>query len=133
MSASLWRSWRAPGKKALSPFPPVEEGVKQEITPSQKLWAEVFGLVGIPELDEGKVLAVVDSLPGRQRLVVRLRFGFGGRPLSLEKIGKRLPRAGGSQGVSRETARLELKQALRTLRRPRYRRSLEDARKGCQW
>lgn len=100
-----------------------------DLTPAQALWAELFGLRGIPELDERKVLEMVDSLPERRRLVVRLHFGFGKRrPLSQEAIGKRLPRAGGGTGVSREIVRRELDKALSELRRPRLKRAWMEAR-----
>lgn len=103
--------------------------MKREPTPSQRLWAEVFGLVGIPGLDEKKVLALVGSLPQREKLAVRLRFGFEGRPLSLDRIGRRLPRVDGGTGVSREIVRRELGKALRRLGRADYRQKWEEARR----
>ncbi|MDP2954029.1 MAG: hypothetical protein Q8O76_12025, partial [Chloroflexota bacterium] len=105
--------------------------MNRKLSASQKLWVEVFGLPGIPEVDEARVLAIVDSLPQRQALAVRLRFGFGGqRPLSLQKAGLRLARLrSGSMGVSRETARLEIKAALRRLRSAGLRRTWQEARR----
>ena len=103
---------------------------RASLTPSQRLWAELFGLLGIPELDEGKVLSIVDSLPAREGLVVRLRFGFGSRPLTLEKVGGRLPRTSGGMGVSREIVRRELERALKRLRHPRRWQAWQDARRS---
>lgn len=98
------------------------------LTPSQRLWGEVFGLEGIPKLDEKKVLTLLSSLPHREDLAVRLRFGFQGHPRTLEKVGKKLSRAGGKVGVSREMARLILESALRYLRHPSRRKVWEEAR-----
>jgi len=92
------------------------------LTPSQSLWVEAFGRPGkyAPDLDSAKVEAMIDSLPdSREKLAVRLRFGFEGTPATLEEIGKRLPRADGTLGVSRETARKILAVAMRHLRRRR--------------
>lgn len=101
----------------------------QELTPSQRLWLEVFGLRGLPELDQKKVARIVDSLPSRERTVVRLKFGFEGQPLTLREIGKELIRADtGEIGVSKEIARLELKKAIRRLRHPRWRTAWEEAK-----
>ena len=104
--------------------------MKRSGTASQRLWAEAFG-PSVPELDEAKVLAIVDRLPQHQGLTVRLRFGFGGRrPLSLEQLARRLPRLNSSKvGVSRETARLELKTALRRLRSHGLSRAWQEAGK----
>lgn len=101
------------------------------MTPSQRLWVAVFGRPGeqAPALDREKVSAVVDSLPDmRERMVVRLHFGFDEAPLTMEQIGKRLPRADGGLGVTRETARKILTMALRHLRHSKRRRSWEEAR-----
>ena len=100
-----------------------------KLTPSQRLWLEVFGVYGLPKLDEGKVLAIVDRLPQRERMAVRLRFGFEGKKLTLGEIGERLNRADRRKltGVSREIARLELKKALRRLGYPKCRKAWEEA------
>ena len=100
----------------------------QELTPSQRVWAEVFGLKGLPELDEHRVLAIVNRLPRREATVVRLRFGFQGVPLTYDGIGRQLPRADGKTGVSREIARQELRKALRRLRRPQWHRDWDEAK-----
>ena len=103
----------------------------KELMPLQRLWAEVFGRPGeqVPPLDRGKVLAIVDGLPDeRERIAVRLRFGFDEAPLTMEQIGKRLPRADGSLGVTRARARAILAMALRHLRHSSRRRSWEEAR-----
>jgi hypothetical protein len=101
--------------------------MKQDLTPSQRLWGDLFGLRGIPELDEGQVLALVDGLPGRCPRAVRLRYGLGCRPHTMEKVGRRLPRKGGGVGVSREIVRRELKRATRLLRHPSRRGSWQEA------
>lgn len=98
------------------------------LTASQKLWGEVFGLAGIPELDEKKVLSLVAGLPEREALAVRLRYGFKGRPLSLDRVKEKLPRADGRIGLSREMTRLILRRAIRILRHPRRCQDWEEAR-----
>ena len=101
----------------------------RKLTSSQMLWAELFGLTGIPDLDRNKVLAIVDSLPERQRKAVRLRFGFNSHRLSRESTGKKLTRFDGKEGVSRETARYILNTALENLKEPGYRRAWKEARR----
>jgi DNA-directed RNA polymerase sigma subunit (sigma70/sigma32) len=101
--------------------------MKRDLTPSQRLWGDLFGLRGIPELNEAKVMALVDALPGRCPQVVRLRYGLGCRPLTMERVGRRLPRKGGGMGVSREIVRRELKRATRLLRHPSRRGSWQEA------
>lgn len=101
----------------------------QQLTPGQRLWIEVFGIYGLPKLDERKVLAIIDQLTRRQARVIRLRFGFSGIPLTYDDIGRQLPRIDGELGVSRETARLELKKAIRHLRSPKWRREWDEAKK----
>jgi DNA-directed RNA polymerase sigma subunit (sigma70/sigma32) len=103
--------------------------MKRDLTPAQRLWAEVFGLRGIPELDEDKVKALVDGLPGRCPQVVRLRYGFGCRALTMDRVGRRLTRRDGRVGVSREIVRRELKRAIRLLRHPSRRHVWEAARR----
>ncbi|MDD4986016.1 MAG: sigma factor-like helix-turn-helix DNA-binding protein [Dehalococcoidales bacterium] len=93
-----------------------------KLVPSQRLWVEVFGIVGLPTLDNDQVLTIINRLPQREAITVKLKFGFEGKPLTLRQIGKSLPRADGDIGVSREMARLLLNQALRRLRNPRWRR-----------
>ena len=102
----------------------------QKLTPSQRLWVEVFGIYGLPKLDEKKVLAIVDGLPLREAAVVKLRFGFKEKSLTLKEIGKRLNRADRLKlvGVSREIARLELKKALHRLRQTKWRKVWEEAK-----
>jgi hypothetical protein len=107
------------------------KGMKRELTPSQELWAAVFGGAGeqVPALDREKVLAIVDSLSdSHERIAVRMRFGFDEAPLTMEQIGQRLPRADGSLGVSRQRARMILAKALRHLRHPKRRPAWEKAR-----
>lgn len=101
----------------------------KSLTPSQKLWGEVFGLAGIPELDEKKVLFLVSKLPPREALAVRLRYGFQGRPRTLKEVGERLPRAFSCRmGVCRETARHMLAMARIHLRHYSRRRDWEECR-----
>ena len=94
------------------------EKMWRHLTPEQRLWSEVFGFnpQGIPDLDGARVRAMVDALPNREAQAVRLRFGFGGRPQSLQKVATQLPRVNGTVGVSREIVRRELERALRRLR-----------------
>ena len=101
--------------------------MRQELTPSQKLWIEVFGVYGLPRLDERKVLAIVAKLPQRQAQAVRLRYGFDGLPLSFEHLRRLLPRADGKIGVSKELARLEVRIAIHYLRQPGKRKAWQEA------
>jgi DNA-directed RNA polymerase sigma subunit (sigma70/sigma32) len=101
--------------------------MRQELTPSQRLWVEAFGIYGLPKLNENKVLAILDSLPKRQQQAVRLRFGFGGVPLSFENLRRVLPRADGKMGVSKELARLEVRRAIHYLRQPSKRKAWQEA------
>lgn len=101
--------------------------MRQNLTPSQKLWIDVFGVYGLPRLDETKVLAIVGSLPKRQQQAVRLRYGFGGVPLSFENLRRVLPRADGRIGVSKELARLEVRRAIYHLRQPNKRKAWQEA------
>ena len=100
----------------------------EKLTPSQRLWVEAFGIYGLPKLDESKVLAILSKLPQRQQLAVKLRFGFGGAPLSFEKLRWQLIRVDGSMGVSKEMARLEVRRAMRYLRHPGRRKLWDEAR-----
>jgi hypothetical protein len=101
--------------------------MRQRLTPSQELWVETFGIYGLPLLDERKVLAIVAQLPQRQAQAVRLRFGFGGVPLSFENLRRVLSRADGRMGVSKELARLEVRRAIHSLRQPSKRRLWQEA------
>lgn len=61
---------------------------------------------------------MMSSLTPREARVVRMRFGFDGRPaMSLEEVGDKI-------GVTRERARQIVQQALRKLRHPRHTRRL---------
>lgn len=94
---------------------------KPGLSASERLWLEVFGPRGLPGLDEDKVLAIIAGLSEREQTVVRLRFGFGGhRPRSFESMGRKL-------SLSRETVRLNFKQAIRHLRHPSRRKAWEEA------
>jgi hypothetical protein len=100
----------------------------EKLTPSQRLWVELFGIYGLPKLNEDKVLAILDNLPKRQKLAVKLRFGFNKAPLSFEKLRWELSRADGNTGVSKELARLEVRKAIHHLRQPSKRRMWEEAK-----
>jgi hypothetical protein len=100
----------------------------EKLTPSQRLWVEVFGIYGLPKLDEGKVLAIIGRLPKRQQLAVKLRFGFDEASLSFERIGRQLTRTDGKMGISKELARLEVRRAIRYLGHPGKRKLWEDAK-----
>lgn len=99
-----------------------------KLTPSQRLWIEAFGLLGLPRLDNSKVLVIVDHLPWREAITIKLKYGFEGEPQTLKQIGKYLPRIDGGVGVSKEMSRLLLNQALRRLRNPRWRHCWEEAK-----
>lgn len=103
--------------------------MKHNLAPSQRLWIEVFGVYGLPRLDERKVLDIVAQLPQRQAQAVRLRFGFKGTPITYEELRRVLFRLDGKGSISRETARLEIKRALRALRRPKWKQQWEVAKK----
>jgi len=95
---------------------------KRDLTPAEKLWIEVFGHRGLPELDDRKVADIINSLPDRERLVVYMRFGRNQYGQSFRSIGEKL-------SLSRETVRLILKQALCHLKHPSRRKAWEEARK----
>jgi hypothetical protein len=103
--------------------------MRRKLTPSQRLWTEVFGLYGLPKLDGTRVLAIADRLLSGEARAMRLSFGFEGDPLSYEELSKKLLRCDGRQGVARETTRLEVKRAIRHLRRPSWRKDWDGARK----
>jgi RNA polymerase primary sigma factor len=72
------------------------------------------------QLLKEQVEAVLDSLTGRERRVLRLRFGLeDGRARTLEEVGKEF-------GVTRERIRQIEAQALRKLRHPSRARKLRD-------
>ena len=99
-----------------------------KLTPGQRLWVEVFGIYGLPRLDEEKVLAIINRLPRRQQLAVKLRFGFDGASLSFEQLRRQLRRSDGRLGGSKELARLEVRRAMRYLGHPGKRRLWEEAK-----
>ena len=101
--------------------------MRQKLTPSQELWVETFGIYGLPRLDERKVLTIVSQLPERQAQAIRLRFGFGGAPLSFEHLRRVLTRADGRMGVSKELARLEVRKAIHSLRQSSKREAWQEA------
>jgi len=100
----------------------------EKLTPSQRLWVEVFGIYGLPQLDESKVLVLIGLLPKRQQMAVKLRFGFDGSSLSFERLSHQLIRTDGNMGVSKELARLEVRRAIRYLRHPGKRKLWEKAK-----
>ncbi len=73
-------------------------------------------------LGEEALHRAIETLPERQREVIKLRYGLGGDadPKSLEEIGRRL-------GVTRERVRQIESQALRRLATERELQSLRDA------
>jgi hypothetical protein len=104
------------------------ERLWQKLTPGQRLWVEVFGVYGLPKLDEAKVMTIINRLPKRQQMAVKLRFGFDCTALSFEKLRLQLLRSDGRMGVSKELARLEVRRAIRYLGHPGKRRLWEEAR-----
>ncbi|MBT9147950.1 MAG: RNA polymerase sigma factor RpoD [Syntrophomonadaceae bacterium] len=95
---------------------------KQDLTSAEKLWIEVFGPRGLPELDERKVEDIVENLSARERLVVHLRFTGSKRQRPFSSIGGKL-------SLSRETVRLNFRQAIRHLRHSSRRQAWEEAKK----
>ena len=92
--------------------------MRHKLTPGQKLWIEVFGVYGLPKLDDDKVLAIVDQLPLRHAQAVRLRFGLDdGRSRTLKEAGQAL-------GLSAERVRQLEAAALNKLREPGQQRLL---------
>ena len=74
----------------------------------------------LQQLLKEQVEAVLDSLSGRERRVLQLRFGLeDGRPLTLEEVGKEF-------NVTRERIRQIEAKALRKLRHPSRSRKLKD-------
>ena len=68
----------------------------------------------------GELARVIETLPEREALIVRLRFGlYDGRPRTLEETGRHL-------GLTRERIRQLEKQALTRLRHPSTTRQLLD-------
>ena len=97
-------------------------------TPAQKLWTAVFGCRDAPDLQEDKVRAIVGSLPDeRERLVVLLRYGFEGGHYTMRQIGRLIPRANGSTGVSRPMATRLLRRGVRRLQQSARRQAWKDA------
>jgi len=103
--------------------------MRRKLTPGQRLWTEVFGLYGLLKLDGTGVLAMVDRLPSGEARAIRLSFGFEGAPLSYEEPSKKLLGCDGRQGVARETTCLEVRRAIRHLRRPSWRKDWDGTRK----
>lgn len=100
------------------------------LTPSQRLWLQVFGVTELPSFDQKKVMPIIESLPDREKTVVKLKLGFEGEPLTFRQIGMRLNRADGKDitGVSKEIARQEFKRAMRRLRNPAWHQVWKEAK-----
>ncbi len=85
-------------------------------SPSQRLWAAVFGPGAVPCLKEARVLELVEGLGDtRGQQVLLLRYW---KRKSLQEIADALPRADGSPGVSKERVRQIHARALRRLKHP---------------
>ena len=68
----------------------------------------------------GLSVGVIDTLPEREALIVRMRFGlYDGRPHTLDEIGRHV-------GLTRERIRQLEKSALAQLREPEARAQLLD-------
>jgi RNA polymerase primary sigma factor len=85
--------------------------IEDETSPSPSDTAEI-------NLLRESLSQMMGCLTPREARVVRMRFGFDGRPaMSLEEVGDKI-------GVTRERARQIVQQALRKLRHPRHTRRL---------
>lgn len=76
--------------------------------------------ITVQDILEERVHAMLEALPHREALVLRLRYGLeGGKVHTLKEIG-------GKMGITRERVRQIEAQALRRLRQPGARRELQD-------
>ena len=93
------------------------------LTPAQKLYCAILGettdITNMPAISTEQAENAISSLGLREQEVIRLRFGFKGKRLTLEQVGMVLPRADGGIGVSRERVRQIEAKALRKLRHPK--------------
>ena len=118
------QSLRAKAERAM-PRPAQEDTIRADILDRSgtELAQTTFRdrLVAYPDLLEAdQVEAVLDSLSGRERRVLQLRFGLeDGRSRTLEEVGKEF-------NVTRERIRQIEAKALRKLRHPSRSRKLKD-------
>ena len=95
----------------------------KELTPAQKLYCAILGetteAMNVPVVSTEQAENAISSLASREQEVIRLRFGFKGKPLTLDQVGVVLPRADGGIGLSRERVRQIEAKALRKLRHPK--------------
>ena len=76
--------------------------------------------ITVQDILEERVHAMLEALPHREALVLRLRYGLeGGKVHTLKEIGEKM-------GITRERVRQIEAQALRRLRQPGARRELQD-------
>jgi RNA polymerase primary sigma factor len=76
--------------------------------------------ITVQDILEERVHAMLEALPHREALVLRLRYGLeGGKVHTLKEIGEKM-------GITRERVRQIEAQALRRLRQPGSRRELQD-------
>lgn len=76
--------------------------------------------ITVQDILEERVHAMLEALPHRETLVLRLRYGLeGGKVHTLKEIGEKM-------GITRERVRQIEAQALRRLRQPGARRELQD-------
>ena len=69
--------------------------------------------------------SLFQNLKPKEADVLKKRFGFDCEPMTLEELGK-------EYGVTRERIRQIEARAIKTLRHPKYSRSLNDFREGIR-
>jgi DNA-directed RNA polymerase specialized sigma subunit len=76
------------------------------------------GQTAIRMTDRERVESVLAKLPAKDQKVIRLGFGFDGRPLTLQEIREVLSREGGGANISLDQVRRMEAKALQKLRYP---------------
>lgn len=82
--------------------------------------------ITIQMTDRERIEVALAQLTNREQMVLRLRFGLDGQPLTLKQVGRVLPRESGGFGVCEERVRQIEARALRRLRHPVRSRLLND-------
>lgn len=88
------------------PWADMEDGAAEQIDPPERLRASTADVLS----DMEQVAALLSSLSPRVRKIVRLRYGIGGPPHTLQEVGEIV-------GVTRERVRQIVLAARRSMRR----------------